>query len=51
MDILRDSLFKRALDYMATDATLARIVTGMGDRTIDPYSAVEQVLSDMMGDR
>ena len=51
MDILRDSLFKRALDYMATDATLARIVTGMGDRTIDPYSAAEQVLSDMMGDR
>jgi len=51
MDILRDSLFKRALDYMATDTTLDRIVTGMGDRTIDPYSAAEQVLSDMMGDR
>jgi len=50
MDILRDSLFKRALDYMATHATLDRIVAGMGNRTIDPYSAAEQVLSGMMGD-
>jgi LAO/AO transport system kinase len=51
MDILRDSLYKRALDYMATDATLDRVVAGMGDHTIDPYSAAEQVLSEMMGDR
>ena len=51
MDILRDSLFKRALDYMATDGTLDRVVAGMGDRTVDPYSAVEQVLARMMGDR
>ena len=51
MDILRDGLFKRALDYMATDATLDRVVTGMGDHTIDPYSAAEQVLARMMGDR
>jgi LAO/AO transport system kinase len=51
MDILRDSLFKRALDYMVTDATLDRVVAGMGDHTIDPYSAAEQVLARMMGDR
>jgi len=51
MDILRDSLIKRALDYMATDGTLDRVVAGMGDRTVDPYSAVEQVLARMMGDR
>ena len=51
MDILRDSLFKRALDYMATDATLDRVVAGMGNHTIDPYSAAEQVLARMMGDR
>jgi len=51
MDILRDGLFKRALDYMVTDATLDRIVNGMGDRSIDPYSAAEQVLARMMGDR
>ena len=51
MDILRDSLFKRALEYMATDATLDSLVAGIGDHTIDPYSAVEQVLCSMMGER
>jgi LAO/AO transport system kinase len=51
MDILRDSLFKRAMDFMATDATLDRVVAGVGDHTIDPYSAAEQVLARMMGDR
>lgn len=51
MDILRDSLLKRALDYMATDAMLDRVVAGMGDHTIDPYSAAEQVLGRMLGDR
>jgi LAO/AO transport system kinase len=51
MNILRDSLYKRALDHMAADATLDRIVTGMGNRSIDPYSAAEQVLARMMGER
>ena len=51
MDILRDSLIKRALDYMVADATLDRVVAGMCDHTIDPYSAAEQVLARMMGDR
>jgi LAO/AO transport system kinase len=51
MDILRDSLLKRALDYMAADATLDRVVTGMVKRDIDPYSAAEQVLAKMMGNR
>jgi hypothetical protein len=36
---------------MAPDATLDRVVTGMGDHTIDPYSAAEQVLAGMMGNR
>jgi LAO/AO transport system kinase len=51
MDVLRDSLFKKALDYMATDATLDSLMTGIGNHTIDPYSAVEQVLSRMRGER
>jgi LAO/AO transport system kinase len=51
MDVLRDSLFKKALDYMATDATLDSLMTGIGNHTIDPYSAVEQVLTKMMGER
>jgi len=49
MDILRESLFKSALKHMAADATLDRVVSGMGNRTIDPYSAAEQVLSEMIG--
>jgi hypothetical protein len=36
---------------MATDATLDSVVAGIGDHTIDPYSAVEQVLARMMGER
>ena len=51
MDILRDGLYKRVLDYMATDATLERVLTGMVSRTIDPYSAAEQVLKGMLGER
>jgi LAO/AO transport system kinase len=51
MDVLRDSLFTRALDFIATDHTLDGIMTGIGKHTIDPYSAVEQVLSRMMGNR
>lgn len=51
MDILRDSLIKRALDHMAADDTLDRVLAGVGDHTIDPYSAAEQVLARMMGDR
>jgi len=48
LDILRDSLFKHAMASMAQDGTLARVVTGMGDGSIDPYSAAEQVIGEMM---
>ena len=51
MDILRDNLVKKVLEHMALDATLDRVVTGMGDHTIDPYSAAEQVLAGMIGKR
>jgi LAO/AO transport system kinase len=51
MDILRDSLFKKAMEFMVADDTLNTVVNGMGDRTIDPYSAAELVLSRMMGER
>ena len=50
-DILRDGLYKRALDFMAADNTLGRVVSGMGNHTIDPYSAAEKVLAEMVGDR
>lgn len=50
-DILRDGLYKRALDFMASDNTLERVVSGMGNHTIDPYSAAEKVLAEMVGYR
>jgi hypothetical protein len=33
---------------MAADDTLARVVEGMGNRSIDPYSAAEVVLENML---
>jgi LAO/AO transport system kinase len=49
MDILRDNLFKRAIDFMQQDGTLSRVVDGMGANTVDPYTAAEQVISGMTG--
>ena len=50
MDILRDGLIRSALDFMAADNSMARIVEGMGNNSIDPYSAAEDVLSQMLAD-
>lgn len=50
MDILRDSLFKRAMEFIVAEGTLDSVVDGMGNHTIDPYSAAEQVLTRMMGE-
>jgi LAO/AO transport system kinase len=49
VDILRDSLFKRALAFMGQDNTLTRVVDGMGSGSIDPYTAAEQVITGMVG--
>ena len=46
--ILRDTLLNNALLFMAESNYLDRIVTEMNDRRIDPYSAVEEVISKMM---
>jgi LAO/AO transport system kinase len=51
MDILHDSLFKKALAFMVSEGTLDTVLTGMGNRSIDPYSAAEHVLTHMMGER
>ncbi|MDU0459701.1 MAG: methylmalonyl Co-A mutase-associated GTPase MeaB [Geobacteraceae bacterium] len=48
MDILRDGLIRSALEFMAADNGMARIVEGMGNNSIDPYSAAEDVLSKML---
>ena len=46
--ILRDTLLKKALLFMAESDYLDRVVTGISDHCIDPYSAVEEIISNMM---
>lgn len=48
--ILRDTMLKKALLFMARDNDLDRVVTSMRDNHIDPYSAVEEILSKIMPD-
>lgn len=48
--ILRDTLFKKALLHMAKSATLDKVVADMCAHTIDPYSAVEKIVSIIMPD-
>ncbi|HEY3307676.1 MAG TPA: methylmalonyl Co-A mutase-associated GTPase MeaB [Desulfuromonadaceae bacterium] len=49
VDILRDNLFKRAMAFMDRNETLARVVEGMGTNSIDPYTAAEEVVSELVG--
>lgn len=51
MGILRDTLFKKALLFMAKDNYLDRVIAEMGDHRIDPYSAVEDIVIKMMPDK
>ncbi len=46
--ILRDTLLNKALLFMAKDDYFARVITEMSDHRIDPYSAVEDLVSRMM---
>jgi LAO/AO transport system kinase len=48
MSILRDTLFQRALSFMAKDNYLDTVVAGMGEQRTDPYSAVEEIVNEMM---
>jgi LAO/AO transport system kinase len=48
LDILRDNLFSKAMKFMEQNNTLATVVDGMGNHTIDPYTAVEQILTQML---
>jgi LAO/AO transport system kinase len=50
MDVLRDTLFKKALSYMERDNILDKFLTEMSDHRIDPYSAVEEIISKIMPD-
>jgi LAO/AO transport system kinase len=48
MSILRDTLFKKALAFMAKNDSLDRFMTDMSDNRIDPYSAVEEIVTKIM---
>ncbi|MFZ2948281.1 MAG: methylmalonyl Co-A mutase-associated GTPase MeaB [Desulfuromonadaceae bacterium] len=48
ISILRDTLFQRALSFMARDNRLDTVVAGMGEQRTDPYSAVEKIVREMM---
>jgi LAO/AO transport system kinase len=50
MDVLRDTLFKRAVAYLNQDNSVDRIVADMSDHRIDPYSAVEEIVSKIIPD-
>ncbi len=49
--ILRDTLLRKALLFMAESNYLDMIVAEMNDHRVDPYSAVEEVISKIMPDR
>lgn len=48
MDVLRDTLFKKALAFMAHHDTLEQVVSDIGERRTDPYSAVEELVAKLM---
>ena len=49
--ILRGTLLKKALIFMTKDDYFDRVMTEMSDHRIDPYSAVENIVSQMMPDK
>lgn len=48
MSILRDTLFKKTLQYVAQDDYLSGLIERMTDHRIDPYSVVEEIVTKMM---
>jgi len=48
MSILRDTLFSKALSIIARNKALEVIQAEMAEHRIDPYSAVEMIVSKMM---
>lgn len=48
MDVLRDTLYKKALAFMADNNTLEQVVSDISERRTDPYSAVEELVSKLM---
>ena len=47
VEILRDTIFRRTMDRITSDGTLCQVLDGIAGRTLDPYSAAEDVLARM----
>lgn len=50
LGILRDTLFRKALLFMAKSGHLDKVLGKMNTHQTDPYSAVEEIISEMMPD-
>jgi len=48
MDILRDTLYKRAIAHLEQGEQLEKVLEGMKERTLDPYSAAEKIIAEMV---
>jgi LAO/AO transport system kinase len=47
-EMLKERLFREIYGRLAANGELNRIVTGMGTRSVDPYSAVDEVVSSSL---
>ena len=43
--MLKERLFRSIYDFLTASGELEAIVSGMGTRSVDPYSAVEKILN------
>lgn len=43
-EMLKERLFREIYDRLVADGDMSRIVAGMGTRSVDPYSAVDEVV-------
>jgi LAO/AO transport system kinase len=50
MSLLRDTLFQKALSFIARNNVIDTVVTDMSHHRIDPYSAVEEIVAKLMPD-
>jgi LAO/AO transport system kinase len=48
MEILRDSLFQEAVERLQRDERWEALMEDLGQRRIDPYSAMEKVMGDLL---
>ncbi len=47
-EMLKERLFRTIYDRLVEDGNMSRIVAGMATRSVDPYSAVDEVVSNSL---